>query len=121
MLTAWCQQVGGPAVLAYDFGGGPIAQWLEQGTHNPLVPGSSPGGPTKSKLEQELFKQRKRLADAERTLQTKTTKAATESKRIATDEAIGAAMSGKSCALLVLATIAVSSDVVAQIVRSQFN
>lgn len=37
-------------------------------------------------LEQELFKQRKRLADAERTLQTKTTKAATESKRIATDK-----------------------------------
>jgi hypothetical protein len=34
-------------------------------------------------LEQELFKQRKRLADAERTLQTKTTKAATESRRIA--------------------------------------
>jgi len=33
--------------------------------------------------EQELFKQRKRLADAERALQTKTTKAATESKRIA--------------------------------------
>src|SRR5262249_52403485 len=25
---------------------GPIAQWLEQGTHNPLVLGSSPGGPT---------------------------------------------------------------------------
>lgn len=39
-----------------------------------------------SKLEQELFKQRKRLADAERTLQTRTTKAATESKRIATDK-----------------------------------
>jgi putative SOS response-associated peptidase YedK len=37
-----------------------------------------------SKLEQEVFKQRKRLADAERMLQTKTTKAATESKRIAT-------------------------------------
>ena len=35
-----------------------------------------------TKLEQELFKQRKRLADAERTLQTKTTKAASESKRI---------------------------------------
>jgi putative SOS response-associated peptidase YedK len=34
-------------------------------------------------LERELFKQRKRLADAERTLLTKTTKAATESKRIA--------------------------------------
>lgn len=33
--------------------------------------------------EQELFKQRKRLADAERTLQTKTTKAATDSRRIA--------------------------------------
>ena len=39
-----------------------------------------------TKLEQELFKQRKRLADAERTLQTKTTKAAQESKRIATDK-----------------------------------
>jgi hypothetical protein len=24
---------------------GPIAQRLEQGTHNPLVPGSNPGGP----------------------------------------------------------------------------
>jgi putative SOS response-associated peptidase YedK len=36
-----------------------------------------------TKFEQELFKQRKRLADAERTLQAKTTKAATESQRIA--------------------------------------
>jgi hypothetical protein len=36
-----------------------------------------------SKLQQEVFKQRKRLADAERTLQTKITKAATESQRIA--------------------------------------
>jgi putative SOS response-associated peptidase YedK len=39
-----------------------------------------------TKLEQELFKQRKRLADAERALQTKTTKAALESKRIATSK-----------------------------------
>jgi putative SOS response-associated peptidase YedK len=39
-----------------------------------------------SRFEQELFRQRKRLADAERTLATKTTKAATESKRIATDK-----------------------------------
>ena len=39
-----------------------------------------------TKFEQELFSQRKRLADAERTLKTKTTKAATESKRIATDK-----------------------------------
>lgn len=39
-----------------------------------------------AKLEQELFKQRTRLADAERTLLTKTTKAATESKRIATSK-----------------------------------
>jgi putative SOS response-associated peptidase YedK len=39
-----------------------------------------------SKLEQEIFAQRKRLADAERTLQTKVIKAATESKRIATDK-----------------------------------
>jgi putative SOS response-associated peptidase YedK len=37
-----------------------------------------------ARVEQELFKQRKRLADAERTLATKPTKAATESKRIAT-------------------------------------
>ena len=36
-----------------------------------------------SKLEQEVFKQRKRLADAERVLRSKSTKAATESKRIA--------------------------------------
>ncbi|MGV8823201.1 SOS response-associated peptidase family protein [Methylibium petroleiphilum] len=39
-----------------------------------------------ARVEQELFKQRKRLADAERTLATKTTKAASESKRIATDK-----------------------------------
>lgn len=39
-----------------------------------------------SKLEQELFKQRKRLADAERTLVSKTTKAATEAKRISTSK-----------------------------------
>jgi hypothetical protein len=38
-------------------------------------------------LEQELLKERKRLADAERTLQTKTTTAATESERIAADKA----------------------------------
>jgi putative SOS response-associated peptidase YedK len=38
------------------------------------------------RLEQELFKQRKRLADAERTLQTKTTKTATENRRIAADK-----------------------------------
>src|ERR1017187_6495221 len=25
---------------------GPVAQWLEQSTHNALVPGSSPGRPT---------------------------------------------------------------------------
>ena len=30
-----------------SYGGGPVAQWLEQSTHNALVPGSSPGGPTK--------------------------------------------------------------------------
>jgi putative SOS response-associated peptidase YedK len=37
-------------------------------------------------VEQDLFKQRTRLADAERALQTKVTKAATESRRIATDK-----------------------------------
>ena len=36
--------------------------------------------------EQELFKQRKRLADAERALQTKATKKATDDLRIATDK-----------------------------------
>jgi hypothetical protein len=36
------------------------------------------------KLEQEIFKQRKRLADAERTLKAKTTKKALEDQRIAT-------------------------------------
>ena len=39
-----------------------------------------------TKFEQELFSQRKRMVEAERTLVTKTTKAATESKRIATDK-----------------------------------
>jgi len=37
-------------------------------------------------LERELFKQRKRLADAERTLLTKTTKSVSETRRIATDK-----------------------------------
>ncbi|MGH8075782.1 MAG: SOS response-associated peptidase family protein [Lysobacter sp.] len=41
-----------------------------------------------SKLEQELFAQTKRLADAERKLQTKVTKAATESQRIATSKIV---------------------------------
>ena len=45
------------------------------------------------KLEQEVFKQRTRLADAERTLAVKTTEAATESKRIATNK-IDAALRG---------------------------
>lgn len=39
-----------------------------------------------TKLEQDLFKQRMRLVDAERTLQTKPTKAAAQSQRIATDK-----------------------------------
>jgi putative SOS response-associated peptidase YedK len=39
-----------------------------------------------TKMEQELFKQRKRLADAERVLQAKPTKSATESQRIATNK-----------------------------------
>jgi putative SOS response-associated peptidase YedK len=39
-----------------------------------------------TRLEQEVFAQKKRLADAERTLAAKTTKAAAESKRIATNK-----------------------------------
>jgi hypothetical protein len=34
-----------------SLGKGPIAQRLEQGTHNPLVPGSNPGGPTERELD----------------------------------------------------------------------
>ena len=30
--------------ITYEIG--PVAQRLEQGTHNPLVPGSNPGGPS---------------------------------------------------------------------------
>ncbi|WP_413657889.1 SOS response-associated peptidase family protein [Paraburkholderia phenoliruptrix] len=40
----------------------------------------------KTKLEQDLFKQRTRLTEAERKLESKVTKAATESRRIATDK-----------------------------------
>jgi hypothetical protein len=43
-------------------------------------------GQQAAQLEQDIFKQHKRLADAERTLLTKTTKKATEDKRIATDK-----------------------------------
>lgn len=39
-----------------------------------------------TELQQELFKQSKRLADAERTLQTKTTKKALDDQRIATSK-----------------------------------
>lgn len=39
-----------------------------------------------TKLEQDLFKQKARLADAERTLLSKTTKAATEAKRISSNK-----------------------------------
>jgi len=44
------------------------------------------GADQAGKMERELFQQTKRLADAERTLQSRTTKAATESKRIAADK-----------------------------------
>ncbi len=33
-------------VVVYSRTEGPIAQWLEQSTHNRLVGGSSPSGPT---------------------------------------------------------------------------
>lgn len=41
-----CPPSGGLFRSTTIAGDGPVAQWLEQGTHNPLVPGSSPGGPT---------------------------------------------------------------------------
>ena len=42
------------------------------------------------KLQQDLFKQKKRLADAQRSMETKTTKKAEEDKRIATSKISGA-------------------------------
>ena len=41
-IGRWTLDVGCSAVGAE----GPVAQRLEQGTHNPLVPGSNPGGPS---------------------------------------------------------------------------
>ena len=35
-----------PVEVFADLAKGPVAQWLEQGTHNPLVAGSNPAGPT---------------------------------------------------------------------------
>jgi hypothetical protein len=32
--------------VRFTYENGPVAQRLEQGTHNPLVPGSNPGGPS---------------------------------------------------------------------------
>ena len=40
-FRGWSSSVGRDIRLS----SGPIAQRLEQGTHNPLVPGSNPGGP----------------------------------------------------------------------------
>ena len=34
------------ANVLFSYVNGPVAQRLEQGTHNPLVPGSNPGGPS---------------------------------------------------------------------------
>jgi hypothetical protein len=44
---------------------GPVAQRLEQGTHNPLVPGSNPGGPTPETVS-GLLRNRPRQAHASR-------------------------------------------------------
>ena len=38
------------AYYPFSFLSGPVAQRLEQGTHNPLVVGSNPSGPTNSTL-----------------------------------------------------------------------
>lgn len=58
---------------AVDLGGNQICNFVDQF-----------GANQRTKLEQTLYQQRTRLADAERTLLSKTTKAATEAKRIAT-------------------------------------
>jgi hypothetical protein len=35
----------------FTYEDGPVAQRLEQGTHNPLVPGSNPGGPSSTNYD----------------------------------------------------------------------
>ena len=50
-----------------------------------------------AELEQKLFDQRKRLVEAERKLQTKTTKAALESQRIASANSRGPSPRWRSC------------------------
>jgi hypothetical protein len=35
----------------FTYENGPVAQRLEQGTHNPLVPGSNPGGPSSESFQ----------------------------------------------------------------------
>src|SRR5439155_21790879 len=47
----FCRRLAKQAFLEfYSLCRGPIAQWLEQATHNRLVPGSNPGGPTPSEM-----------------------------------------------------------------------
>ena len=41
---------------------GPVAQWLERGTHNPLVAGSIPAGPTL--IFASLFARRREASDS---------------------------------------------------------
>jgi hypothetical protein len=43
-----------------DYENGPIAQRLEQGTHNPLVPGSNPGGPIQFRISDGRFRKGRR-------------------------------------------------------------
>ena len=40
-----------PLKLMGIYEDGPVAQRLEQGTHNPLVPGSNPGGPSSTNYD----------------------------------------------------------------------
>ena len=37
--------------VIFTYEDGPVAQRLEQGTHNPLVPGSNPGGPSSTNYD----------------------------------------------------------------------
>jgi putative SOS response-associated peptidase YedK len=70
-----------PRTIDFDFLGSKDG---EEGELAKLIAGYNQAQTLAS--EQELFKQRKRLADAERSLSVKTTKAAQESQRIATDK-----------------------------------
>ena len=56
MLPTRAPSLGPPVISSGGRSRGPVAQWLEQGTHNPLVGGSNPSRPTFPQEEVSLRK-----------------------------------------------------------------